>query len=119
MIDFKNNTYTVTQTEKAEVIKILKRHPEYKGFTGSTDMIVNKCNFEKYDCLWQALEAWLDRFDITAYLENEFLTTEMISKNSDMIRLTEVFGNPRYAKHKPQPLLPYLRQIDNKLIRIE
>lgn len=43
----------------------------------------------------------------------------MISKNSDMIRLTEVFGNPRYAKHKPQPLLPYLRQIDNKLIRIE
>lgn len=43
----------------------------------------------------------------------------MIDKNSDMIRLTEVFGNPSYAKHTPQPLLPYLRQIDNKLIRMD
>lgn len=68
--------------------------------------------------LWQVLDNWLDRFDITAYLGNEFLTAKMIDKNSDMIRLTEVFGNPSYAKHTPQPLLPYLRQIDNKLIRI-
>ena len=41
MIDFKNNTYTVTQAEKAEVIKILKRHPEYRGFSGSKDMYYN------------------------------------------------------------------------------
>ena len=119
MIDFKNNTYTVTQAEKAEVIKILKRHPEYKGFTGTTDMYLNKCDFEKYRLLWSVLDDWLDRFDITAYLGNEFLTSKMISKNSNMIRLTEVFGNPRYAKHEPQPLLPYLRQIDNKLIRMD
>lgn len=82
-------------------------------------MYLNKCDFEKYKSLWQALEDWLERFDITAYLGNEFLTAKMINKNSNMIRVAEVFGNPRYAKHKPQPLLPYLRQIDNKLIRIE
>ena len=119
MIDFKNNTYTVTQAEKAEVIKILKRHPEYRGFSCSNDMYLNKCDFEKYKLLWQVLENWLDRFDITAYLGNEFLTAKMIDKNSDMIRLTEVFGNPRYAKHTPQPLLPYLRQIDKQLIRMD
>lgn len=119
MIDFYNNTYFVKRSEKDVVIEILKRHPEYRGFSGSKDMYLNKCDFEKYKSLWQVLEDWLERFDITAYLGNEFLTTKMISKNSDMIRLTEVFGNPRYAKHKPQPLLPYLRQIDNKLIRMD
>lgn len=32
MIDFKNTTYFVRRTEKDEVIKILKKHSEYKGF---------------------------------------------------------------------------------------
>ena len=34
MIDFSKNTYFVKRTEKDEVIKILKRHPEYRGFDG-------------------------------------------------------------------------------------
>ena len=34
MIDFSKNTYFVKRIEKDEVIKILKRHPEYRGFDG-------------------------------------------------------------------------------------
>ena len=34
MIDFYNSTYFVRRTEKDVVIKILKKHPEYRGFGG-------------------------------------------------------------------------------------
>ena len=34
MIDFSKNTYFVKRIEKDEVNKILKRHPEYRGYNG-------------------------------------------------------------------------------------
>lgn len=34
MLDFYNNTYFVIRTEKDDVNKILKRHPEYRGYNG-------------------------------------------------------------------------------------
>lgn len=35
MLDFYNNTYCMTKDELPEVLKLLEKHPEYKGFVSS------------------------------------------------------------------------------------
>lgn len=101
MIDFKNNTYTVTQAEKAEVIKILKRHPEYQF------------------SLWQMLEEEFQYHEDIIYLDNAYITSKDIAKNPDIVKCAELYTAAVCCQHKPQPLLQSLRQIDKQLIRMD
>ena len=120
MIDFKNNTYTVTQVEKAEVIEILKKHPEYRDFEAG--YVFESYGFEKdsYDLLWQQIDEQCQYSDINIiYLDNEYITDSNIRQHPWLIGLAEVYTNEDCVQHNPQPLLPELKKIDRQLIIIE
>ena len=120
MIDFKNNTYTVTQAEKAEVIEILKKHPEYRGF--GAGYVFESYGFEKdsYDLLWQQIDEQCQYSDINIiYLDNEYITESNIQHHSWLIRLAEVYTNEDCVQHNPQPLLPELKKIDKQLMKVD
>lgn len=121
MIDFYNNTYFVKRTEKDEVIKILKRHPEYRSFQGEYEF--NDCglNQDNYDCLWEHIDIlFCDYFDDdTIYLDNEYITPSEIQQHSWLVGLAEIYTNEDCVQHNPQPLLPELKKIDRQLMRVE
>ena len=120
MIDFKNNTYTVTQAEKAEVIEILKKHPEYRGFEAG--YVFESYGFEKdsYDLLWQQIDEQCQYSDINIiYLDNEYITDSNIRQHPWLIGLAEVYSNDDYVQHKPKPLLPELKKLGKQLMKVE
>lgn len=120
MIDFKNNTYFVRQTEKDEVIEILKKYPQYRGFEAG--YVFESYGFEKdsYDLLWQQIDEQCQYSDINIiYLDNEYITDSNIRQHPWLIGLAEVYSNDDYVQHKPKPLLPELKKIDRQLMRVE
>ena len=121
MIDFSKNTYFVKRTEKDEVIKILKRHPEYRGFDGIS-MFNNAGLYQgNYNLLWEQIEdnfTFYKRSNIQ-YLDNEYITDSKIKQHPWLIGLAEVYTNDESVQHTPQPLLPELKKIDRQLMRIE
>jgi hypothetical protein len=121
MIDFSKNTYFVKRTEKDEVIKILKRHPEYRGFQGEYEFHHNGHHKDNYNYLWKHIDDLFCCYtsEETIYCDNEYITQSQIQQHSWMIGLAEVYPNEDCVQHDPQPLLPILKKIDQQLIRIE
>ena len=120
MIDFYNNTYFVRRCEKDEVIDILKRHPEYRGFEAG--YVFASYGFEKdsYDLLWQQIDEQFQYSDVNiTYLDNEYITESNIRHYSWLVELAEVYTNDEYIQHDPQPLLPELKKIDRQLMKVE
>ena len=121
MLDFYNNTYFVTRTEKDDVIKILKRHPEYRGYNG--DAMINSYGFEqdKYESLWKQIDKRFNDYDSCnlLFLDNDYITMSMIQQHPWLIELSDVYINETCVKHDPQPLLPRLIQIDRQLMKVE
>lgn len=67
----------------AEVIEILKKHPEYRGFEAG--YIFESYGFEKdsYDLLWQQIDEQCQYSDINIiYLDNEYITESNIQHHS-------------------------------------
>ena len=120
MLDFYNNTYYIAKGELPEVIEILKRHSEYKGYKIRTDMDINGFNLDKYDTLWQLLEDYADVFaSKKIYLDNSWLTAKMVNQNLDMIRLTQAYCNGKYTMHNPQSLITTLKYLDRQVLILE
>ena len=124
MIDFYNNTYFVRRTEKDVVIKILKKHPEYRGFRGG--FIFHDCglNQYEYDYLWETVDSIFSDYSDesagdTIYLDNEYITQSQAQHNPWLVGLAEVYTNEDCVQHDPQPLLPILKKIDNPSIRMD
>jgi len=121
MIDFSKNTYFVKRIEKDEVIKILKRHPEYRGFDGISMFNNGGLYQDNYTLLWKQIEENFKYYTSSniQYLDNEYITDSKIKQHPWLIGLAEVYTNDEYVQHEPQPLLPELKKIDRQLMKVE
>ena len=121
MIDFSKNTYFVKRTEKDEVIKILKRHPEYRGFSGPSMLNTRGLNQDKHVLLWEQIEKQFELFRSATiqYLDNEYIKKSTILQHPWLVGLAEVYTSKDCVQHYPQPLLPELKKIDRQLMKVE
>ena len=121
MIDFYNNTYVVRRTEKDVVIKILKKHPEYRGFGGKYEFNQRGIDKDNYDFLWKQIDDTFNDYsdEEFVYLDNEYITQSQIQQHSWLVGLEEIYTNEDCVQHNPQPLLHELKKIDRQLIIIE
>jgi hypothetical protein len=121
MIDFYNNTYVVRRTEKDVVIKILKKHPEYRGFGGKYEFNQRGIDQDNYDFLWKQIDDTFNDYsdEEFVYLDNEYITDSNIRHQPWLIGLAEVYTNDDYVQHKPKPLLPELKKLGKQLMKVE
>lgn len=89
MIDFYNNTYVVRRTEKDVVIKILKKHPEYRGFGGKYEFNQRGIDKDNYDFLWKQIDDTFNDYsdEEFVYLDNEYITQSQIQQHSWLVGL--------------------------------
>lgn len=121
MIDFKNTTYFVRRTEKDEVIKILKKHSEYRGFDDKHVFKNKGLEQENYYLLWEQIDKIFKdyRGSNTIYLDNRYITKLKIWRHPWLVGLAEVYTNDYYVRRNLQPLLPELKKIDKPLMKVE
>ena len=121
MIDFYNSTYFVRRTEKDAVIKILKKHPEYRGFGGKFEFNQRGIDQDNYDFLWKQIDDTFNDYsdEEFVYLDNEYITDSNIRHQPWLIGLAEVYTNDDYVQHKPKPLLPELKKLGKQLMKVE
>lgn len=121
MIDFKNTTYFVKRSEKDEVIKILKKHSEYKGFDDKYVFKNKGLDQDKYYLLWEQIDKIFRDYkgSNTIYLDNRYITKLKIWCHPWLVRLAEVYTNDYYVRRNLQPLLPELKKIDKQLMKVE
>ena len=119
MLNFHKNTYFVNYDDRDEVINILKKYPEYKGFTA--DCYWDDRTFkDHYTPIWSELEhRFAEDGNVSLYLDNEYITESNIQHHSWLIGLAEVYTNEDCVQHNPQPLLPELKKIDRQLMKVE
>ena len=121
MIDFSKNTYFVKRTEKDAIIKILKRHPEYRGFNGLSMLNNRGFNIDNHMLLWEQIEEHFKFFRSAAirYLDNEYIKKSTIQQQPWLVGLAEVYTSKDCVQYDPQPLLSELKKIDRQLMKVE
>ena len=124
MLDFYNNTYTVRKEELLEVLELLTQHPEYKGLYGPfvrATIYERGTNLHEYLTLSESLQKYFEDYERTCcYLDNEFITDEMIEHNPDIVKLAEIYSNDDCIQHLPtKSLLHELTQLDKQVMRFD
>jgi len=121
MIDFSKNTYFVKRTEKDAIIKILKQHPEYRGFNGLSMLNNRGFNIDNHMLLWEQIEEQFKLFRSAAilYLDNEYIKKSTIQQHPWLVGLAEVYNGKGCVQYDPQPLLPELKKLYPALIKVE
>lgn len=119
MLNFHKNTYFVNYDDRDEVINILKKYPEYKGFTATCDWD-DRTFKDHYTPLWSELEhRFAEDGNVRLYLDNEYITDTLIAKNPNVVKIAEVYTNRVFAQHAPKNLLSDLQQLAKPLIKVE
>ena len=122
MLDFYNNTYTVRKEELVEVRRLLKKYPEYKGLYGTcvfSAILENSTNLQEYPTLSKSLDKYFEYYnEPVVFLDNEFITDQMVEQNSDIIKLAEIYNNDDCIQHYPaKSLLTELRRLEKQVMR--
>lgn len=121
MLDFYKNTYYIRLADKDEAIRILKKYPEYKGFTNDR-FSDDKMSKGEYQPLWLELE---NRFggllasNKRLFLDNEYLHDEFIKQHPESVKIAEVYSNGAFRQHNPVNLLPELKQLEKQVMMFE
>lgn len=124
MLDFYYNTYYVERDELPEVLKLLTQHPEYKGLYGplvKATIDERGTNLQEYLTLSETLQNYFEDYDRTrCFLDNEYITHEMLKNNSDIVKIAEIYSNDDCIQHFPmKSLLHELTQLDKHVMRFE
>ena len=121
MLDFYKNTYYIRLADKDEAIRILKKYPEYKGFTNDS-FSDDKMLSGEYQPLWVELK---NRFSSSIvgydhlFLDNEYLNDGFIKQHPESVKIAEVYSNGAFRQHEPIDLLPELKRLEKQVMMFE